>query len=75
MRTSPWWVRVRSLLLKPDVPEVNASTLAHVVYLAASTLDLRLVDPSTLGKQNKKHLWHLQREVSEVQEALRKAKL
>ena len=58
-----------------DVPSLDHGPLAHIVYLAASTIDLRVVNPGLLGKNQKKYWQGLLVEVNKTQAEMRAAKM
>ena len=58
-----------------DVPSLDHGPLAHIVYLAASTIDLRVVNPGLLGKNQKKYWQGLLVEVNKTQAEMRTSKM
>ena len=65
----------RFAAVKPtgEVPELCSAGVGQLVYLAASTMDLD--DVQVTGKQQKRHLAHLQMEVAAAKVALRNSNL
>ena len=57
------------------VPSLDHGSLAHMVYLAASTIDLLVVNPGLLGKNQKKYWQGLLVEVNKTQAEMRTAKM
>ena len=45
--------RFAAVALEESAPEVDQDTLAQIIYLAAATLDLQVIDSSKLGKNQK----------------------
>ena len=58
-----------------DVPILDYGSVAHIVYLAASTIDLTVVSPGILGKRQKKYMQNLLVEVRMEQEKMRASKM
>ena len=58
-----------------DVPILDYGSVAHIVYLAASTIDLTIVNPGILGKNQKKYWQNLLIEVRKEQDKMRASKM
>ena len=67
--------RFPALFLQESAPEVGQDTLAQIIYLAAATLDLQVIEEHKLGKNQKKHLNKLKDEVEPVRRMLQDSEL
>ena len=68
--------RFPALLLEgEEAPEMDQESLAQIIYLAAATLDLQVIDTKKLGKAQKKHFNKLNEKVEPVRLMLKDCKL
>ena len=81
MRTRTCHCVARDSILEHDMvgsgenlPEIGVPAIQKIIYLAASTMDLDILETRTLGKNEKRYVCNLKIQSSNLLEKLRKSK-